>query len=253
MRALILLLFLIKIDCIAQKPMNKKLIDSKLDSILVESNLLYKYLSSEIEADALIDKEKIQTVNRLSYLSGDTLRVIYINKEIKCIYEVVFVGHFSKPISLDTRERSLNLYEDSLFKIKDILTSNLINDSLPVGYNSKNIIIPEDNGFRLYKITTTQFPNIIPFGNDFLYRFDIKGRLKDKAIFYNFKPKSYDSKTFKLILVYNKNIPFLFSTDIVKFRLYCKDIDIKEFTAYSPRNRIYFTFNKLTNKIITHY
>lgn len=251
-------LFYFSIHCLAQKPMQVHFIESKLDSILNEADLLYEIEKSKITAKKCIKndlKQKIELKELITYKKNDTVNVIGLNHVGLCFLKLSFYKDYETPIRKNLIVRKLTQFEDSVKQHHHLLISK-INKKFPEidlsdEFSYSFAVIPGEEEIKVFKLTLTNSTDNIPFGNDFLYSFNFKNELIYSLSYYDFKPKYIKSKTELLILVYQPPIPFIFPSDICKFKLFHNQ-DINKFSAYSRRNKQYFTYSLKNNSLIVH-
>ncbi|MBL0145381.1 MAG: hypothetical protein IPP48_06115 [Chitinophagaceae bacterium] len=237
-------------------------INIKLDSIMVEANLLYQYEKSAwISTDLANENKKIRKKfgGFLTYKSNDTIKTIIFDKERnKCIAEYIFIDDFKKPNKEIIAERNFTLTEQNLQKTKEIileqLTDKKFDVGVPEGFNLNPILIPENEKYKLYLITGTSQSNVIPFGNDYLFQTDKNGKIESWKRFHSRLIPTYTTtpnggKVTETTHSHLRTNPFISATDICTFKLYGKLYDLNEFSIYSPALGIYLKYNLSKDKV----
>jgi hypothetical protein len=234
----------------------------KLDSILVEADLMYKYEKSVWNStDLLMSNRKLKKHygGYIVHHSNDTLTVTYLNKNQKesiARYRYKF-DDLNKPLTTSIETTELTAIERELFDIKDKM-ANQLSDSkysvtIPQNYNPNLVLIKADNEYRLYIIMGTSQTGVIPFGNDYLFKADSKGNITDW--------KKFHSRMIPAMAEFNGQIvtesfhshlrttPYITATDICTFRLYAQYTELEKFSVYSPALGLTMTYILKTNKI----
>lgn len=253
-------LILFAINTAAQDKKYSELeIKTKLDSILTEADLLYRYeKSSWTSTDlALANKKTKKEFGRyLTYDSNDTIKTIIIDKELQnCIAEFVSINENGNN-SFSTRP--LSAKENELLKVEHQIKSQLDNPkyqvTVPEGFSLNMILLPQPNGYKFYIITGTAKSDVIPFGNDYLFETDKQGTIKNYKKFHS-RLLAIETKIpngGKISMVTHSHLktnPFISATDICTFKLYGKLYDVSDLSIYSPAIGKYFAYNLDTNKI----
>jgi len=237
-------------------------INIKLDSIMNEANLLYKYEKSAwISTDLAHENSNIRKKigGFLTYKANDTIKTIIFNKERnKCIAEYVFIDDFKKPNKEIFVERNFTRTEQNLQKTKEIIFEQLSDEKfevgVPEGFNLNPILIPENEKYKLYLITGTSQSNIIPFGNDYLFQTDENGKIESWKKFHSRLIPTYTTapngeKITETTHSHLRTNPFISATDICTFKLYGKLYDLNEFSIYSSVLGIYLKYNITKDKV----
>lgn len=261
MRKITLLLLLAVTFANAQNKITQEQIKVKVDSILQEGNLLYKHekaawLSTDI---ASANKDiRNQIAKFLAYQEGDSIKVIILNKENKCIYDLSYFGDISTPAHKSITQRDLTPKEDKLLSIKNKIVSGIIDQKIEVesykDFGLNLVLLPYGTDYKLYIITGANKSQIIPFGNDYLIIADENGIIKSW--------KKFHSRLIALSTVapngeavistthsHLRSEPFISATDICTFKLYGGLCGQKEFEVYSPELGMYFKYKLAENEI----
>ena len=234
----------------------------KLDSILSEGNLLFRYENASwISTDLAYSNEDIKRGygRYFTYQSNDTIKTIIIdvNKE-NCIAEYSFLKGQLNPDNKKLDVRKLNSRELGLLeiesKIKSQITDSKYGVGVPEGFSLNMILIPGYTGYRFYIITGTSQSNVIPFGNDYFFETDAAGNVKDWKKFHSrlIPQSTVVPNGGKLIMAIHSHLrtsPFISATDICIFKLYGKLFDMEKLSVYSPAFGKYFVYNSTTNTI----
>ncbi|MDD4972301.1 MAG: hypothetical protein PHT07_22970 [Paludibacter sp.] len=233
----------------------------KLDSILFEGNLLYRYEKAAwISIDMAKEKKSIEKdfFSYLVYHEDDTVKALILNKKLECIYEFRFVFQFDNPISDRILTRTLTKKEQNLVSTKTGIINKIMEQKIPLGcpdgYGLNMILMPREDGYKLYIITGTNKPEVIPFGNDYLFMIDDSGNIqswkKIHSRLISMGPKSPNGEKVKEIFHSHLSTePFISATDICTFMLYGKLCGLNSFGVYSPVLRKFFRY-KLDGNMI---
>lgn len=251
----------LSISCLAQKPMTLKLLESKLDSIISESNKIYNLAYAKIIAEKFIENEsKVDYLWMEAFSNNDSIKVKFLNKEKVVIAQIIYFENFQREIYLANLNEKLSNYEDSIFEIKQNFLSQIKFEEYGIeSIDSQKvitIIFPDHNKYKIYRILSTLKKNVIPFGNDFLFILDSYGKLTSWKNFH----KSYNPmKTMRQGLPVKSIIPkyfddetYILATDIVLFRIFANPNDMSSFIVNPPKSKRYFTYNSKTNKLRVH-
>jgi len=245
----------------AQSQLTDSQIKYKLDSILLEGNLIYRYEKAAwISNDLAIENKNIKNnfSGYLVYLDNDTVRALILNKESECIYEFRFVSQFDNPISDIVLTRALSQQEQKLISIKTTIINKIVEQKIPVvcpeEYNLNMILMPKDDGYKFYIITGANKSGVIPFGNDYLFLTDDSGSIQSWKFFHS-RLIAMDTKgpngeeVRELIHSHLRTEPFISATDICTFKLYGKFCGQNSFQVYSPELGKYFRYILDSNNI----
>lgn len=235
---------------------------AKLDSILEEADLMYKYEKSVWNSTDLLMSNKKLKKNYGGYIvhhSNDTLTVTYLDKNQKesiARYSYKF-DNLSKFLITSIESPQLTSLEKELFDIKGLIANQLsdskYNVTIPQDYNPNLVLIKENDEYRLYIIMGTSKTGVIPFGNDYLFKANSKG----KIIYW----KKFHSRMIPTMAEFNgqkvtesfhshlRTTPYITATDICTFRLYAQYTELEKFSVYSPAFGKSMTYILKTNKI----
>lgn len=232
----------------------------KCDSIIEESNILYRYETASWNfTDMLLAKPDIlKTIgNYLTYQQGDTIKCIVVDNQSQCSYEASFLTD-SAPCSESTVSRSLSAYEKQLISIRGTIRSALEdNKKYPIvsykDFPLNWILIPFAGGYKFYAISGTSKSRVIPFGNDYLFISDKEGRIQSWKKFHSrlIPVEATDDMPIVSMPVHShlRQEPFISATDICTFRLYYNQTGSTKFAVYSVALSMYFIYEIATNKI----
>ena len=234
-------------------------ITQKCDSILQEGNTLYNYEKAAwIFTDMAMAKPTIKKDFNyyLTYEEEDSIKCIAINKQKQCIYEVVFTDNNTPQIERFIF-RELSQQESKLLEVKNLLLKDIFNNNHISTYKNfppNFILLPFNNGYKLYAICGTRNPKTIPFGNDYLFIVDPNGKIQSKKQFHSrLIPIEIpeDSQITSTIHSHLEQEPFITATDICTFKLYGKIVGIPQMQVLSSALSIIFTYDPETNTITT--
>ena len=237
-------------------------IQVKLDSILVEADLMYKYEKSVWNSTDLLMSNKNLKKNYGGYIvshSNDTLTVTCLDKKQKesiARYSYKF-DNLNKPLITAIETSQLTSLEKELFEIKGKILNQLSNSkynvTIPQGYNPNLVLIKEKDEYRLYIIMGTTETGVIPFGNDYLFKTNSKGKIKYWKKFHSrMIPTFAEFEGHKVTESFHSHLrttPYITATDICTFRLYAQYTELEKFSVYSPGLGKTMTYILKTNKI----
>lgn len=236
-------------------------IGEKLDSILLEGNLLYRYEKAAwISIDRAREKNEVKKefFSYLVYHQNDTVRTLILNKVSECIFELQFVFQFEKPIKEIVLTRTLSAKERKMVATKTKIINAIVEKKIPIGcpegYGLNMILMPRDEGFKFYIITGANKSGVIPFGNDYLFLTDEDGNLQSWKKFHSrliaLESKGPDGKDVtEMIHSHLRSEPFISATDICTFMLYGSLCGQHSFQVYSPELKKMFRYRLDKNKL----
>jgi len=235
----------------------------KLDSILEEADLLYRYEKAAWHGSDLFmaDAELREDYGGyVIYHSSDTVYATFVDKSQKRhVARYSFTtNELEKPNATDTTKRPLSAIEKQLLDIKLKVLNQLRNPKyevgIPEGYNPNLVLFKRDNGYRMYVIMGTAASNVIPFGNDYLFETDLEGEIV--------KWKKYHSRVIpaetqldggrtvvSAVHSHLKTTPLITATDICTFRLYGPMYGLNEFQVLSTSLNKVFTYKSDTDSV----
>ena len=257
MRNLTILFILIGLPLLgeAKTTFTKEQLKEKTDSILAEGNLLYQYERAAWVSNDLAWENKSIANNFAGYLvyqENDTIKSIILNKDNQCIYVYSFLNDFSKPSKEQAITRELSENERTLLSVRKYIlkqiNENKFGVSCPAGFSLNLDLIPFERGYKFYIITGTTQSQIIPFGNDYLFKANSDGEILSMRKFHSrLIPTMTQGPSGEQITGLShshlKNTPFITATDICTFKLYGSLYGLSEFSVYSPALSVSFTYN----------
>ncbi|MAB47801.1 MAG: hypothetical protein CMC05_04135 [Flavobacteriaceae bacterium] len=234
-----------------------------LDSIVKEADLLYKYEKVAWNStDLLMSKRKLKKNygGYVIYHSNDTIHASFIDKsQEKRIARYSFTASdLEVPYNSNFELIELSESEKELLDIKIKIVNNLSDEKyeveFPQGFNPNLVLLKDENEYRLYIIMGTPKSNIIPFGNDYLFKTDLNGEIKEWKKFHSrVIPAQTEmpngGKVISAVHSHLKTTPYITATDICTFRLYGELYGMKEFMVLSTALGKYFKYNIGENKI----
>lgn len=262
MRKTYLLFFILtSIVVNAQVKFTNDEIRKKSDSILAEGNLLYQYekvawVSTDIAQELSDIKKKYG--GYFIYQAGDTLKAIILDKKKEnCIYEMSFLNNFTNPIKELFDIRTLNANENKLLSIRDKLIKQAFSSNYQIakveGFNLNVQLIPYQLGYKLYLISGTTKPDVIPFGNDYIFFADQNGEITSWRKFHSRLIPSlfkFQGQTVKGVMhSHLATEPFITATDICTFKLYGSNSGPKNLIVLSTVLSMTFTYDLEKNTI----
>jgi len=265
---LVVVLLLFSSMLFAQKiKLSESKLKNQLDTILKEGNLLYKYAkSTRIAIDSALANPTVQLNLFWTYFTyeegGQVKTIITVKNDQICVAEYIFEDDFSKPKSVIIERRELTAKERYLIDLQVKIHEQIRNPKYEVtfsrgyGCTVDFILIPDANIYKLFIIRGASEEceeNIIPFGNDYLFIANKKGKIKSWQKFHSqFIPvyMTYDGrKVAEMTHSHIRTTPLITATDICTFKLYAPLYDIDEFSVYSPALDLYMKYNWKENKI----
>ncbi|MCD7901030.1 MAG: hypothetical protein LUH22_14510 [Bacteroides sp.] len=219
-------------------------LQTKLDSILVEGNMLFIYEKAAwISCDLALEDEEVKKSMEgyLVYETDNGFKSIILGNDYqKCIAEYYFMEHINKADSTVVQERDLTPYEEKLIQVREKIREQLPNEEykigVPEGYSLNFVLIPFGSKYKFYIMTGTSQPDIIPFGNDYLFITDENGVIENWIKFHSTLIPCYakmeDKTIVKAIHSHLKHNPLISATDICIFMMYAPIYGIKEFSVY---------------------
>lgn len=264
MKKLILFLFI----CLSAGVISAQTIDTteavlqiQLDSILAEGNLLFQYEKAAwVSTDLAMENRTLKKEygGFFVYQDEDEMKVIILEKKTdNCIAEYIFSDEFNNPKIVKTEKRGLSKREKGLIKIREIIINALSDKkygiTIPEGFSPNFILIPTEEGYKMYMIMGTSQNDVIPFGNDYLFITNKKGEIENWHKFHTrIIPgmTSYDGSTvIEMTHSHIKTTPLITATDICTFMLYAPLYGVEKFSVYSSAVGRYMEYNLEDNKI----
>ncbi len=255
---LVIVTLILSLNLFAQEEVNQ----TKLDSILGEADLMYRYEKSVWNStDLLMSDAKLKN-NYGGYVvhhSKDRLTVTYLDKNQKesiARYSYMF-DNLNTPLIASIEPSQLTSIEKELFDIKGKIASQLsdreYNITIPPGYNPNLVLIKEKDEYRLYIIMGTSTSGVIPFGNDYVFKANSKGKITNWKKFHSrMIPTMAEFDGHKVTESSHSHLrttPYITATDICTFRLYAQYTELEKFSVYSPAFGKSMTYILQTNKI----
>lgn len=245
----------------AQKPMDMNFLNSKLDSIVLESKNIYNLLKSKIVAEKIAEEQYQLDYNWiLEVKDTDSIHIKFIDSQKAVIAKMTFYEDFENPIVTNNTKDKLSNFEDSLFRVKYTFLSKMNPSEFGIeSHDSEKvitIIFPYMNKYKLYRILSTEKKNVIPFGNDFLFILNSDGNVLSWNNFHKtyvpMKTVHHGYKVGHIIPKYYDNETFILATDIALFRLFTDNLELSSFTANPPKSSRYFTYDSKSNSLRVH-
>lgn len=260
MRRITILFFLgtLYLNALSQE----KNLQLKLDSIIAEADIMYKYEKAVWNSTDLLMADKKLKKNYGGYVvrhSVDSIFVSYLDKNQKeSIARFIYIStNLNKPCHVRMESSNLSVAENELLDIKTTMLNQLsdskYNVITPQGFNPNFVLIKEDTIFKLYLIMGTSESGVIPFGNDYLFKANSKGEI----IYWN----KFHSRMIPTMAEFNgqkvtesfhshlRTTPYITASDICTFRLYAQYTELEKFSVYSPAIGKTMTYILKTNKI----
>lgn len=258
-KLLIVLLSLFSSIILAQRlEMPESELKEKLDSILREGNLLYKYEKAAWISNDLAFKNPIVKAEFHDYVTyeeqGEIKTIIFEEKLQTCIAEYAFENNFDHPKSVKIEKRQLSDKEKQLINVREKILKNIHDNEYKViiptkGYSLNFILLPFSDKYKLYIITGTTEPNIVPFGNDYIFIANENGEIENWHKFHSQlipastiiggnnvrRNNARRNRITGLIHTHLPSTPLITPTDICTFMLYAPLYDLETLTVlYAP-------------------
>lgn len=238
-------------------------LQSKMDSILQEADLLYRYEKAVwVSTDILFSDETLKNNfgGYVVYHSNDTINVSILNSEQKeVIAKYIFVGSdFDSPSETLRKASNLSAAEQEQIAIKAKIIEQLSDGkyevTIPQGYSPNLVLIKKEVGYKLYILMGTRESGVIPFGNDYLFETNSAGEITVWKKFHSrIIPTQSEvpgaGKVTSSSHSHLRSTPYITATDICTFRLYAQFTALKEFSVYSPALGKSMKYNIEENKI----
>ena len=237
-----LLLTLLSSVLLAQEiELSESELQNKLDSILFEGNLLYKYEKSAwISSDLALENPEIKDdlYGYLSYEDQGEIKTIMLGENFQtCIAEYAFQNNFDVPKSVKTEKRALSNKERTLIDIREKILENIYKNEYEItvreGYTLNLILLPFEDKYKLYFIPGAIRVHEIPFGNDYVFIADKDGMIESWQKFHSILISTDVENAQEIAHSHLKTTPFITATDICTFKLYAPFNNIDAFSVYS--------------------
>ncbi len=238
-------------------------LEFKLDSIIKEADLLYSYEKAVWNASDILMSDSKLKKNYGGYVvshSNDTISTIFIDKDQKQKIAKYFFtkSNLSSPFNSEIGFSPLTNSEQELLDIKIKIINQLSDKKYEVGipqnFNPNFVLIKEKEEFKFYILMGTSESGIVPFGNDYLFWADSKGKITNWKKFHSRMIPAQSKgpngeKVISAIHSHLKTTPYITATDICTFRLYGGLCDMEEFMVLCTATDKYYKYSIKTNKI----
>lgn len=250
------------INALAQKDT----LQVKLDSILLEADLMYKHEKVAWNSSDLAREDKILTNDFGGYQiyhQNDTIIAVYFDSnQDKALARYYFkYNNLSKPFNSVIKKSDLSKNEKQLISIRMKVLEDLNKNSETYGfsflegYTPNLVMLSNENKYHFYLIMGTTKLDIIPFGNDYFFEVNDKGKVLNwrkfhKTLIETSVAGQDGNIPISFIHSHLPMTPLISATDICTFRLYGVDLfDKKSFIVTSTALRMNFIYDADTNKI----
>lgn len=241
-------LFIIGVS-VAQKPMSKLEIQTRLDSLEVESKLIIDLVSKQKKLENFLTSKELNISNLkfINFYFHDTLytTVMFHSKKLRFFHEsdtFISIVNNSYKTLLSIESTHIN----KMIALKEYSTKQKTN--LPNGFYFEFYYLGLYSQGRLYQLSSTNKNDVIPFGGDHLY-LSKDNEIIEQITFYEFHPKLIQQTTNQLFLVYRDDTKYILPTDIYKFKRYNPLQKLTKLSAFSRRNKVMFEYNQSKNEI----
>lgn len=242
--------------------------ENTFKEIIAQADLLYQYEKiawNSTDLAMLDDNIKAKMGSYIIYHKKDTLYSVFVDKKLKnSIATYIFhKSNLKEPVSVIMDIKPLTEMQLQLIKIKEkVLTTINKNASkyklnFPQGYSPNLVMVSNEDDYIFYLIMGTTQDNVIPFGNDWVFQVNSKGKITDWQKYHNsLIPAQTQGPDGQVIVSFMhshlKMTPHISPTDICTFRLYGVDLyGFNEFKVLSTALGMSFTYNADTNKILS--
>jgi hypothetical protein len=223
-------------------------LQTKLDSILKEADLLYNYEKVAWNSTDLamsLERVKNDYGGYIIYHTNDSIyaSIIDISQKHRLIKYSYDFNNINVPANSNTDKSELSDKEKKLldikYKIIDQLSDRKYEVGFPEGFNPNLVLIQNDEEIKLYIIMGTSEAGVIPFGNDYLFTSDLEGNITSWKKFHSrLIPVRSKTPTGDIVTSathsHLRTTPYITATDICTFRLYASYTELTEFKVYSP-------------------
>jgi hypothetical protein len=208
----------------------------KETEIVAEGNKLYRSeMASWYGTDIFLQRFASKQANSrgyFSYINGDKAICIFFSKSEnpRVLATISFDSTYNVGTAeVDSVTRDLTALELDLYAIRKLTLTEIRSDTLFKTYKNTSLnLIPlsDENGKRVYVLTGPKNNGEVIFGNDYLLRFDNKGRIDSKSKLHKgLIPIGYGSKDGKIVVAsMHSHLPgysdYITATDICTLRLY---------------------------------
>ena len=256
-RTIIILIYLSckSINCVAQRPMSLEVIIPKIDSIEIESSMLFSFIKAEKSALEILFKSNLTTRFssdfRLTYLRGDTLKTIFISPLDKIVLEINTHNYISK--IANQKIRDMHFHEENLLSIKRNalaqITTNYLKSPLD-GFEFCYAMMQWNEKFKIYALETPKGNDKLTITDSYMYTVDDDGKIiNTKSFIHKSRSMTISENTAAIYIHYDNAQPFIYASDICLFRLYRRFSDLDEINVISRRNKRRFTYNDIDKRI----
>ena len=258
----LLLLALFSSALLAQRiKMSESELMNKLDSVLQEGNLLYKYEKSAWISNDLAFENPIVRAEFKDYLTyeeqGEIRTIILGENHQVCIAEYVFEYNFDNPKSIKIEKRELSDKERTLIDVRKKIIDNTKDKkykvTVPKGYDLNFILLPFADKYKLYIITGTTNHDVVPFGNDYIFIADKNGKIESWHKFHSRLIPAYVgvNNAVGLFHTHLRRTPLMTATDICIFMLYAPLCNLETLVIMSDLGTMSYSLK--VNKIAIQY
>lgn len=224
--------------------MSKVKIESKLDSISSEADYMMNYTIIKSKYDLTSDSSFVL------FVKNDTFNLIvlndsgYIQKQIFSTYASEEKFDTLKNVTTDTT--MLHFLKHKRSVLNQLEKSYLTRKKT----NFEFIFKQTRQGYNLFVLSRTQKQLKLPLDTNYVYQFDQFANLKKITLLpHKHTEISFTEDSEMIILVYDKNSPLIYSSDIYKFNRYCGSANIKSLSAFSHASKRHFIYDPIVNKI----
>lgn len=238
-----------------QRPMSRELIHSKLDSIQNEADFIYNHKRI---VELTSEKLELEIKNENFIIYGlDTLTLVIVGNDNYPFYQARYTRNL-KFVDQQAESKALSKEERLLFLLKrKLIDMNLTaKHSLPdsEGFTVFQTLFYAETGYRFFSLSESNEMDSIVFGNSALFYTDQLGDIVSYDLFHK-------EKTGRISKLDNRGNPktgftyvygeerFIFSSDIVAFRLFKRPKELTSFSVYSRSNKTNFKYDAVENKI----
>lgn len=248
----LLLLNVLALGVLAQRPMSYEELLPKIDSVKNEADRLSHIY--EVNEFLLADQKKSdkETHNDLFiYSRRDSVFGLFIDSNQRTVAEYLFIYPNSTPTQSYHKARKLSEVEDKLYSSKQLLLDELtrISDSLEWQNKQPYYLFMNDDSFaKLYSFFQPSNSNNIPVHNNLLLMKKHNNEIISTKIYRNSDKKfeiinQKGDTTQGLTLICDSQDKYLYPVDIFLFKTFRPKWWITEFKGYSRLNRRSFIYN----------
>lgn len=261
---LLLISFFLIPNLFAQDKKQKKLM-AELEGVVAEADKLFAYRMVEWWGSELTEKDKeldAQVADYMIYHEGNSIHFVLIDHTYKQklgTYSVDFDSD-NATMRLDSTQGKLSRKERKHYRVHQRMTKKA--DKIAAekivereGFSVSTILIKQKRGYKLYLLANTQEVNIIPLGNDAVFRGNNRGKIKEWEWYHeDLLPIPISREGVRLAThKHAAGQPLISPTEIANFRLYGMLYSMLQMPILVEENGLLLEYEVYDNIINTFY